>query len=351
MKKQCFLITFLICLLLPVLALAQSQTEWNRSCTKKTIASATLYLADGDDLRTAETVPAGAYIKQLANDEVCAAHGMARITWCNTSGATHTGYVYPSVIGAATVSYKLPSGRTVRIPEALLDDETELYKYLWNHYTTDMRGGTKANKDAIRAAAEAVNRSTVFSVDCRLSDGSYCPAVIGELGTQWCTVTVAGHERMIPTTDLRWSTSAPDDAVMATVYAPKSGKASMYNKPSTKGKVIKKAVAGKLVLVIIKGEQFSRVWYDGQIGYMQNKTLQFTGVNTDGVNSLLSLKGKTNGRAKVNVRQTPKANGRKVCAYPTGTEVTVLSVEGSWAEIDVRGYHGYVQTKFLTNVD
>lgn len=51
---------------------------------------------------------------------------------------------------------------------------------------------------------------------------------------------------------------------------------------------------------------------------------------------------------RVKLRSKPSKGGEVLGQYYGGTEVTLISNEGEWAEIDIYGNHGYMMTQFLT---
>lgn len=349
MKKLFAVLLTVACVLLAGAALAQSQTSWNQACTKKVIASATAYSwnAETGTLSASGTVPAGSYIKQSSEDEVSRAQGVVRVSWCTADGSTHSGYIYPSVITSATASVTLNNGKSANVPEALLSDTTELYKYLWKNYEAEMRVAPDAGKDVAAAAAKA--NESGFSVAFTDIEGKLRFVSVRSLGLVSTDIILDNEPCSVSTADLQWTTEAAPECSLGVIFAPRTGKASMYAKKDTNSTVIKKCQAGKIVFVLNKGERYARIWYDGQIGYMPVSTLKFYGPasSDDALTAILSYKGKTNGRAKVNVRQEASAKSRVVCTPVTGTQVDVVALDGTWAQIDVNGYHGYIQTKFI----
>lgn len=352
MKKSIAILLAFLSLLISVSGLAQSQLSWNRTCTKKTTDYATLYSwsEETGKLVSKGSVPAGSYIKITStSDQVCRDHGVSKITYCTSDGNTVSGYIYPSVITSATASVQLNNGKYVNVPEALLSDTTELYKYLWKNYEDGMSDTKANNKKLVDNAAASANRAAAFSIEYPTASGDTQVVSLTTLGLVHSQISRGGNKQTILTRDLYWTTEAPEGSTIAVVYAPKTGKASMYAKANKSSTIIKKCVAGKLLLVINKGSVYSRVWYDGQIGYMQNSTLNFFGPmdSEETTTAVLSYKGRTNGRAKVNLRQAPKKNSRIICKYPTGTKVDVISIDGAWYEVDIGGWHGYVQSAYI----
>ena len=64
--------------------------------------------------------------------------------------------------------------------------------------------------------------------------------------------------------------------------------------------------------------------------------------------AVLSVNGKINGTAKVNIRKDANTNSRLVAAKPVGTYIRVLSMEGGYFKVAFGNKEGYIQQEFLT---
>ena len=100
------------------------------------------------------------------------------------------------------------------------------------------------------------------------------------------------------------------------------------------------------MLAIVNG--YTRINYKGTVGYIKTVCLKFYGDSESTAQGVLSYKGNTGGGTTVNVRNTPKGDSAKVAEWRTGTEVTILSHENGWYEIEANGMHGYVMEKYVT---
>ena len=167
--------------------------------------------------------------------------------------------------------------------------------------------------------------------------------VCGTLKIQYQGKTVS-----VSTSDLTFSENVPENKKLATIYAPRTGKASLRQTASSKGTLLKNCKAGTIVSVLAIGNGYTRINYKGTVGYIKTACLKFYGDSESTAQGVLSYKGNTGGGTTVNVRNTPKGDSAKVAEWRTGTEVTILSHANGWYEIEANGMHGYVMEKYVT---
>lgn len=360
-KGYIALVLLLVSLLLICSAQADAQTDWNRECTLKLGVAATVYTWSesastptdlSGELKPVTTLSAGAYVKRGGSDSICTAYNMARISYWSGS-SSRSGYVDSSAVISAVSNVRLTNGTKVKVPEALAADQIALDKYLWTNYPDAMNGLSDHRVAKPQVDNDPDQFYLVRVVDLTeddLYDDSFdlVPVQLETLGIAWSRVKVGDEVLDVRTAELLWPCVAEENEQIACINAPKTGKVTMYGKPSKHGKGIGKVEAGRLVLVIKKGVNFTRIWYNGVIGYVVTEALNFYGVCMDDeyASDVLAKNGATNGRAKIVVRLSPKSGTRIVCQYPTGAPIVVLNDTGSWAEIDVDGYHGFIQSKF-----
>lgn len=51
---------------------------------------------------------------------------------------------------------------------------------------------------------------------------------------------------------------------------------------------------------------------------------------------------------RINFYSQAKESSRKIKGVRAGAAVTILSEKGTWVELDLDGYHGYIMSKFVT---
>ena len=170
---------------------------------------------------------------------------------------------------------------------------------------------------------------------------------VSQLGLGWCMYKDGGEKRYVRTRDLVFG-SAPMDSQIAIVHLKNSSKLPLHKEASSKSKTLKKIANGTYVAVLEKGQEYSRVIAAGKEGYLQNKYLSFRTLWQDDVyQAKLQDPDKPTRKTTVNLRSANTSNGKKIKALKTGLTVTVLNVNGEWAEIELDGIHGYVMSKYI----
>lgn len=335
MKKiLTLLFTCVICVMVPVMALAMTQKEWNQQCILKTSAAIPYFLTekagDNSELATgtdipmwrAGTLPAGTYIKQIGFDDQL---NMWVINYFDGSDIAEV-YIRDYQVNTASRTVSIYDGKnyeTRAVPEALIGDDEALCKYL----AKEMPGYT-------------------FSM---MADGT---TVLKEKGTG-----ADGEQGMWKSLKQQAIEAAAalnlniDDLRVALIYAPRTGKASLRRTAAGNGKVIDKLLDGTVVYIVQESGKFTQVLAGNMTGYIITTALEM--VDPDQLplgEGLLTYKGQTTGKAKINMRSDPGSQGRKITTWPVGTPVLVwsLSEDGAWYEVEANGIRLYVQAEYLT---
>lgn len=119
--------------------------------------------------------------------------------------------------------------------------------------------------------------------------------------------------------------------------------------PSFKGKQISSYPSG----TIVKITGSSGSWYavtapDGMTGYMLSNYLTVSGDDiVIGSSAWVTSKNGLN----VRLRSGPGTQYGAIASYAPGTKCTVLAKSGSFHQIKIGSYTGYMMTKFLTSTD
>ena len=302
-KGQRLLCLFLCLVLLPMCASAMTEEEWQAECRYITTTTATIYdYAYGESVDEngqatgtfieSTTLPAGTYIK------VGAARDTKRRMSYFSGGYVLTGYIDPG-------TYQSLSG-------------------------TDS------------GSSKVIRPSTPWTVNY---DGG--SAVITALGTVHTTITVDGESLTVPTADLSWDTEAEESKQIACVNKKSIKSLSMRAEMSTKGEVLTKIPCGTLVIVQKVGKKYTRVYYDGMVGYLLNTYLNYYPIGSEAEQKVLAYNGFTNGKATVRVRFSTSKSSRKLAEQPTGTLVEVIEVKKTWSRVEVNGIRGFIMNQFL----
>ena len=375
--------------------------SFNETCTSKTKSTTTVYKADENGtLSPSSSIPGGTYLKKLGSNDVTEANpGMAYVSWSTTGNVADRayGYIDASAITSAAVSVTLASGKKVTVSEVLKKNPSALEAWLQMEYgegsnapaTTvptatpvpseedeegeegESNGGnddsgeepifvtettrTPEQRDAdwyaSMAKAEAKNGAytPTFYTD---EDGRQVEVNVVSLGLGRSTVTVGKEKKTVPTTDLLWDTEAPEKRVLAVVNAPKAGKAALRTASKSSATIMDYCITNTVVRVIRYGKNWCLVDHQGMRGYIKTASLKFypkdNGEYTTGV---LSYNGRTysrNGTTTVNIRAKAVNGSRILETVVIGEPVTVFSTTGKWSEVDCKGWHGYVLSKYIT---
>ena len=174
-------------------------------------------------------------------------------------------------------------------------------------------------------------------------------AQINILSSYESEITVGNEKLTVLTSELEFDSAAEEGERLAVIYAPKTGKATLRAKASQNAKMVKNCKAGRYALVLEKGKNFSKIYYNNAVGYIRTDCLKFYPIATAPYSEgLLSLNGYTTGNAEINIRN--KADyGTHICeTYKTGTVVRVIDIGDTWTEVEIDRIRGFIQTKFLT---
>lgn len=375
MRKLTRVLVVLVVLLLPVCASAMTEAEWNRSCWSKTRDSLTVYqredagAATATDLestwRAVDSLPAGAYVKRNSrNDDI----GHIYISyWKN--GSVCGGYVKMSphpLENAGVYVQVVQSGfgiAVTQVPEAYLDDKAALRAYIAKNYPDcrlleddekdDLEWGPgdslhlkgDANTQEKKPSTSTAKKSTKKKVEKMTLDISLAveeetlPVTVKQLGVHESIVKLDGKETAVPTTQLRYETTAAGENALAIIYAKNTGEVILRPQQETTGRVTK-CKTGRVALVIEKEKNWSKLWYDGHVGYVQNKYLQFIPMAESATDAAV-------GGKNAPMHLGTHRDTRVVKQVKKGTPIQKLWQSETWAEVAVDGYRGYIQLKYL----
>ena len=318
MKRLLMLLTT-FCLLLMTAAMAETEADWNAKCEWKTGTATTLYIvsentatsSDLTDYVPVGTLPANTYVGILERSG-----NMRHVRYWNGSG-TSSGWVDSAAlvwVGSNSQPPK-PSGN-----RATASDLTRKPDDTWRSLTVTYLGGDESRTVSLQT-----------------------------LGVAMSEIFVDGEFLRVPTASLSWETEADADQRIAVIYAPSTGKCTMREEASKKGKVIMSCEAGRVVAVLRVGSVYTRIVYDGVEGLVLNSCLKFYETPDEGsfTTGLLSAKGKTNTTATVSVYQLTKSR-RRLDKIRVGAWLAVMDKDSEWYEVDVNGWHGFVKDANVT---
>lgn len=380
MKEICrmnrrFAVIVLLMMLLPTVCLAQTQEEWNLSCTWKT-SCATPVLATGTR-EPKGTLPANTYVKIKCDG----ADGLCIINYM-VNGSKSTGLVLRSNLIRCTSQYRKPDGWAENVHEldpnhdkilesntvilvapSLLQEGNKDYSGL-NFTDPDSPFAQAAQQTAGRenkveeqtpaatpvpSSTQSASRSVSAQTDHTAPASEHTVQIdLVQLGAFTTTVKHEGRKIEVPTSGLQFSTDVPDGKRLASILAPRTGCCYLRAKASSKGDVIGKCKAGTVVQVVKYGKSYCQIVYEGQVGYVQTACLTFLDPSADVLGTtVLTYNGRATGAAQVPIRNTASNDSCIIVKLRSGTEVTVMAKAGKWYEIAYEGLHGFVHENFM----
>lgn len=364
MRKLLAAVTLLmVCLLLPVMASADSLYEWNRSCRRKMSSTTTVY-SGGDVMRVTDTIPAGTYVKVLSQVET-----RAWINYMKSDGVLRHGFVDPKCIGSAVISFTDANGERHGI------QELQYYEMYGNNpppggvldkplpsgngetVGKPITGDTTASSGSTTSSGNK-NKNSGKSASSKKTETAQAPAhdilwqdakvEVRTLGAINSVIVADGEEQTIPTSELTFSEKVAEDKRLASILAPRTGRCYLRAKASSKGDVIDKCKAGTVVQVIKYGKSYCQIVFEGQVGYVQTACLTFLDPAAAILGTtVLTYNGRATGAAQVPIRNTASNDSCIVVKLRSGTEVTVLAHTGKWYEVAYEGLHGFVHESFM----
>ena len=374
MYKRIALILLLI--LLPVMALAQTQEEWNLSCNYKTAKTTTVYVL-GQDNVVQEVIPANTYVKiyDSIGDDVRKIQYMI-------GGVTRKGKVSTSSLVRCSSQYRKPDGWAENVHEldpnhdkilesntvilvapSLLQEGNKDYSGL-NFTDPDSPFAQAAQQTAGRenkveeqtpaatpvpSSMQSASRSASAQTDHTAPASEHTVQIdLVQLGAFTTTVKHEGREIEVPTSGLQFSDDVPDGKRLASILAPRTGRCYLRAKASSKGDVSGKCKAGTVVQVVKYGKNYCQIVYEGQVGYVQTACLTFLDPSANVLGTtVLTYNGRATGAAQVPIRNTASNDSCIIVKLRSGTEVTVMAKAGKWYEIAYEGLHGFVHENFM----
>ena len=179
-----------------------------------------------------------------------------------------------------------------------------------------------------------------LTLDISIEAGDGLAAVtVKKLGVYESVIKLGKEESTVPTMQLRYETTADSENALAIICAKNTGEVILRPQQETTGRVTK-CKTGRVALVIDKGRSWSKLWYDGHVGYVQNKYLQFIPMAESADDGIV-------GDKTAPMHLGTHRDTRVVTRVKKGTAVKILWQGDTWAEVAVDGWRGYIQLKYL----
>ena len=316
---------------------------------------ATVYCADGGKLNLRKRASTSATVlEQIPTGEVLTIYEKGS-KWCYTNYGGEWGYVMTSFLRFEETTVTPPT----------TDDSNTNTGTNTLSATVYCADGGKLN---LRKTA-----SSGAKVLTRIPNGTALSII--EKGSRWCKVTYKGETGYVMSSFLIFGAAdtTPDEekpsattppaqedpsTLKATVYCADGGKLNLRKKASGSANVLKQIPTGTVLTILEKGSTWCKTTYSGKEGYVMTKFLVFdgNGGNTTAPETPEETPDTQSGYAQVTTANGGKLNLRTgrgtgyktLYQIPNLTTVVVLENHGTWCEVSVGKYNGYVMTKYLT---
>lgn len=295
---------------------SEAEKAFNAECPWRLKRNVTGY-SDPKLTKRYETINIGTYCR-IVNDF----DDVVKIAYYK-NGEQHSACIEKAALLGSYTQYKAADGNTYSINSGHPDHDKIIQENEVTWLAESVREGLDAQVDAQRA------------VDTKPSSKK--------------ATTSKSSAPKAEKLELSLTMAVPEGKLLAVVYTPNSGKCTLREKASDSGKTIKQSKAGHLVLVLEKGNKYTKINDNGYVGYVQTRCLKFFEELPEAMGTAkLSYNGKVTGKTTVNIRHEASKSSRKVEEWRTGTTVTVFSYADGWYEIEHDGVYGFVMDDFLT---
>jgi cell wall-associated NlpC family hydrolase len=124
---------------------------------------------------------------------------------------------------------------------------------------------------------------------------------------------------------------------------------NLRNGPGTSHAVITSLSKGTKVGVILESNGWSKINYNGTIGYMSSSYLKdVNSENNDSSDTDNTIKvNKSVTGSRVNLRKGPGTNHAVITSLSKGTKVGVISERNGWSKVNYNGAIGYMSSSYL----
>ena len=171
-------------------------------------------------------------------------------------------------------------------------------------------------------------------------------------GTLFSQVSIGRRVFTVASSELHYETdpSVTEARRYGIINAKRTGYATMHTRPKVKSDVVGRCTTNRVVLVLNVGKGYTKVWCEGNVGYVKTASLLFLPPADAGTaQALMSYKGRTNSRNTINIRQNGKSTSRILGDIACGAQLTVFSTsEDGWVEVEVNGWRAWVQGQYVT---
>lgn len=169
---------------------------------------------------------------------------------------------------------------------------------------------------------------------------------IVEAGSEWHKVEVNGQAGYMMAKFLNTATSQ----TAATVRTNSGIGLNLREEPEENGKIITSAPNKASVTVLQRGQDWCRVAYNGQEGFMSTKYLTFATAST--ISGKVAVVNNPKDTQVLNLRQNASLEATVLGHYRNGAKVTIITAGETWHKVQAEdGKIGYMMAKYLKATD
>lgn len=269
------------------------------------------------------------------------------------------GYTYDQILGfyfegcirvrhSFTHTFLTPSGNEQVNVENPADDQENQTSACYATVRLANAGSSLAIRSAKSSNASVVGSAANGArVDVLFSDGSWCLIRFGEIRgyVPVSALTITGTPDGMDigaTSILGFSTVTASDFL------------NLRAGESTSAQILGTAPAGAVLTVFSRSGNWARVQYNAltayvNTGYLSPITQTYPQQDlSSGTNRAIVT---TKDGGGVNLRSSASTSAQIIASFPSGTEVTVLSDDGSWSYVNILGTTGYMMSAYLSKPD
>ena len=226
------------------------------------------------------------------------------------------------------VEYISESGSWVKVKH---DDTTG---YVYGSYVSKASSTTKyvtASSLNVRSSA-----STSGSILGSLSKGTAVKVISESNG--WSKIEYNGGVGYVSS---KYLSSSSSSTTTTTKYVTASS-LNVRSSASTSGSILGSLSKGTAVKVISESNGWSKIEYNGGVGYVSSKYLSSSSSSTTTTTKYVTA-------SSLNVRSSASTSGSILGSLSKGTAVKVISESNGWSKIEYNGGVGYVSSKYLSS--
>lgn len=214
-------------------------------------------------------------------------------------------------------------------------------------YQTKKKGEKTSASSSSSSTKKATTEVKPWYVTINTEQGTE-NATLVTLGVSNSVIKVGNENKTVPTKQLQFGDVQLDHTqLVASVLTKKTGFVTIRSEASENAPSIGRIPDGKIVGIVNPGETFTKVSYNGIVGYVVTRGLEFHDVNQEPIGvGTLNQKGK-----KISIWLEPKTDAKWLAKWSHGEPVTVIAEDGQYYAIEKDGIYGWLKVKYVKLTD